>query len=1005
MKLTKQGIHPNLRRLTLLISALFLIATLPAMAGVDWKALDVGNLSSAVYNTAVVGYPSNPTLNPSGWWPAGTNDSYIYEGDIWIGAKKGGEVGVSYSDGRQSEIWPTDDAPEIISNKPGVTTKGTPTGQSIWFKCTDTNPEANRELILGLEIEVNGFQWSYAPLYDFFILEYKVTNVGGDTLEDVFMAFRYDVDVSSSETGTANYSADDFIALDQTPDVLNPDAHPNRYLSYGFSNASAPGYIGLRILDAYVGDNPQDANAKIPFIAHKRITISTDPSTAAEMYALISTSGVDPLPANYDDQRFIQSYGPIESLAPGQTFNIIAAVAIGEGLEGLQASSDWAQKLYDDDYVAPAPPPSPKVAAYPSDGQVMLVWESAGGWVHEGVNKGIEEYIDITDPEKIFEGYRVYRRDTSYDESTGDPVQDWVMLAEFDKPSATGNFLTVAHVGKQSDATIVAMGDEPYFADFFKNAIYVIKFSSSTTYEIINTTLWEVMAYNPQFPADGGGYVVIKDPATGEPYPDGEYRSGALIYFGGLYVQISDGPSGPPVAGDIFRIVSTPSQALGEDAGIKTFYTDDGLTNGIQYTYAVTSFDTGNPKTGLIAMESSQIETMVHATPRANPAGHRRATAEFADTAFQRTGSVTIESMLLAPKKVTGHQYKIVWYGAKPIDAGAFITGPGYQPPAYEIIDMTTNQTVVHKQSFEWYDPDHIQAVEVLSPMFDGIILKIKGVDVTYGSPTENPIESVKLTKGSVTGWNVDVQSPGAGENTWPNIFWATYYRPHTYSITFIDDTHVKVVDEDTSEEIQFNAERADGYAILTGSGWLGEYIPDDTPGFFRIFIRGAYVFIRDPNGEISAGDVFTVEMGGIAAPQDSDELLLNTGSETLIADDIRADLDRIRVVPNPYFVTNRAVISEGTDKIFFTHLPPRCTVRIYTLAGEMVREIEHEHTSPFNPDERMAQGDKGGTETFNLLSYNNQALASGVYIYHVEARDEGNAVVGNKISRFAIIR
>ena len=71
MKLTKQGIHPNLRRLTLLISALFIIATLPAMGGVDWKALDVGNLSSAVYNTAVVGYPSNPTLNPSGWWPAG----------------------------------------------------------------------------------------------------------------------------------------------------------------------------------------------------------------------------------------------------------------------------------------------------------------------------------------------------------------------------------------------------------------------------------------------------------------------------------------------------------------------------------------------------------------------------------------------------------------------------------------------------------------------------------------------------------------------------------------------------------------------------------------------------------------------------------------------------------------------------------------------------------------------------------------------------------------------
>ncbi len=1000
MKPIRHGRHLNLRQLALIASLVFTIAILPVTAGVDWKALDVGNLSSAVYNTAVVGYPSNPTANPSGWWPAGTNDSYIYEGNIWIGAKVGGEVGVSESDGRQSEIWPTDDGPEVISNKPGVTTGGTPTSQAIRFKCTDTNAEANKGLILGLELEVNGFQWSYAPLYDFFILEYNVKNVGGETLEDLFMAFRYDVDISSSETGTANYSADDFIALDETPDALNPEAHPNRYLSYGFSNASAIGYIGLRVLDAYVG-----AGAKIPFTAHKRITISTDPTTDAEKYALISVPGIEPLPANYDDQRFIQSYGPIEALAPGQEFTIIAAVAIGEGLEGLQASSDWAQKLYDDAYVAPAPPPSPQVTAYPADGQVTLIWESAGRWVDQGINKSIEEYVDVTDPEKIFEGYRVYRRDTSYDSSTGNPVEDWKMLAEFDKPSATGNFFTVAHVGKQSDATIAGMGDEPFFADFFKNAVYAIQFNSSTSFEVVNTTLWEVIAYNPEFPANGEGYVVVKDSNTGELYPNGTYRSGALIYFGGLYVAITDGPSGPPVAGDIFRVVSTPSMSLGEDAGIKNFYTHEGLTNGLQYTYAVTSYDTGNPKTGLIAMESSQIETMVHVIPRAQPAGYRGATVDIVDTPSRRTGTVTVEPMVIAPNKVTGHQYEIVWQGAKQTGPGAYITGPGYQPPTYEIIDTTTNQAVVEKQVFEWYDPDHSEAVEVLSPMFNGIILKIKGVDVTYGSPTENPINNVELTAGSVSGWTVDIQSPGAGENTWPNIFWATYYRPHKYSITFIDDTHVKVVDEDTGEEIAFNDQRADGYAILTGAGWSDAYSREDTPDFFRIYIRGGYVFIKDPNHEISAGDVFMVEMGGVSAPRDGDMVVLKTGEETRAAEDIEAELGRIRVVPNPYFVTNRAVTAEGTDRIFFTHLPPKCTIRIYTMSGELVREIEHEHSAPFSPDDRLAQGDKGGTETFELLNLYNQALASGVYIYHVEARDESDAVVGDRVSRFAIIR
>ena len=401
-------------------------------------------------------------------------------------------------------------------------------------------------------------------------------------------------------------------------------------------------------------------------------------------------------------------------------------------------------------------------------------------------------------------------------------------------------------------------------------------------------------------------------------------------------------------------------------------------------------------------MESSQIETMLHVVPRAEAAGYREPTAEIEQ---QGQGSVTVEPMVLAPNKVTGHQYKIVWSGAKQTGPAAYITGPGYQPPAYEIVNMTTNETVVEQQFFDWFDPDHGEAVEVLSPMFDGIVLKITGVNVFYGSPMENPINDVKLTAGTVTGWEVNIQSPGFGENTWPNIYWATYYRPHTYSITFIDDTRVKVVDEDTGEEIKFNDQRADGYAILTATGWRDVYNPAETPGFFRTYIRGGYVFIKDPNGEISAGDVFTVEMGGVSAPQDGDQSILNTKEETLAAENIEADLGRIRVVPNPYFVTNRAVLSEGTDKIFFTHLPPRCTIRIYTLAGELVRKLEHESTDPYNPDIHLSQGDKGGTASFELLNRYNQALASGIYIYHVEARDQSDAVVGNKVGRFAIIR
>ena len=44
----------------------------------------------------------------------------------------------------------------------------------------------------------------------------------------------------------------------------------------------------------------------------------------------------------------------------------------------------------------------------------------------------------------------------------------------------------------------------------------------------------------------------------------------------------------------------------------------------------------------------------------------------------------------------------------------------------------------------------------------------------------ENPINDVKLTAGSVTGWEVHIQSPGAGENTWPQHLLG-YLLPSAY--------------------------------------------------------------------------------------------------------------------------------------------------------------------------------------------------------------------------------
>jgi len=100
------------------------------------------------------------------------------------------------------------------------------------------------------------------------------------------------------------------------------------------------------------------------------------------------------------------------------------------------------------------------------------------------------------------------------------------------------------------------------------------------------------------------------------------------------------------------------------------------------------------------------------------------------------------------------------------------------------------------------------------------------------------------------------------------------------------------------------------------------------------------------------------------------------------------ADLSKIKVVPNPYLVRNRWEPSADYSKLQFTHLPEKCTIRIYTLAGNLVQTLEHDGAESHS-----------GTEDWDLLSKDNQKVSSGLYIFHVESG------VGDKVGKFAIVR
>ena len=98
-------------------------------------------------------------------------------------------------------------------------------------------------------------------------------------------------------------------------------------------------------------------------------------------------------------------------------------------------------------------------------------------------------------------------------------------------------------------------------------------------------------------------------------------------------------------------------------------------------------------------------------------------------------------------------------------------------------------------------------------------------------------------------------------------------------------------------------------------------------------------------------------------------------------------NLDYIRVVPNPYIVHSDYNETEYKRKIRFTRLSQKCTITIFTISGEKVRELEHNSS-------------EDGNAWWDLRSYNNQEVAPGLYIYVVET-PSGN----KKIGKFAIVR
>ncbi len=115
-----------------------------------------------------------------------------------------------------------------------------------------------------------------------------------------------------------------------------------------------------------------------------------------------------------------------------------------------------------------------------------------------------------------------------------------------------------------------------------------------------------------------------------------------------------------------------------------------------------------------------------------------------------------------------------------------------------------------------------------------------------------------------------------------------------------------------------------------------------------------------------------------------------------------------VGVYPNPYRV-NAAWdgLSEGDRKLYFYNLPAKSEIRIYSIAGDIVAELNHDASTysgdigwfdSFSDNPRVMAG---GEHAWDLQSEANQILTTGLYLFTVKDLDSGKIQTG----KLAIIK
>ncbi len=698
------------------------------------------------------------------------------------------------------------------------------------------------------------------------------------------------------------------------------------------------------------------------------------------------------------DNVFIYGSGPF-GLLPGESTRFSIALLLGNDLTDLLSNAQISQQVFEADYRFAQAPKKPKLVAVPGDEQVTLYWDT-------GAEESFDPFVARANPDSAFkgfdfEGYKIYRsQDFSFNDTKTITDSRGVPFLSVPLQQANGvpaQFDLINQFQGLSDIEFVGRGVR---FDNGRNSGLVHSFVDSSSVQNGVTYFYAVTSY------DHGDIAAGLSPTESQR----TIQRDAVTRLFSFDVNTSMVVPGPPATGfQEARLQGNNGNAATLEAG--------NATGSVELEF-LDPFEVQNGKSYEVDFEEVEIDSQTTAIGF-SVVDQRIVSTTFVarDTVF---ANLLFRNLVESTVEVSDQSGTIVDPGLYQLDfvAGRIRGISAGDLPSGETFNISFKvKPVASSLSLNGEDDN---------PVFDGMRIFVQNQETGLSPVSSAGGRSGFKTIESNTNFSDATTTIALSRvgNSAPIAldfeFQFTNYdttadgqlvSPADSSIKVnprapATKTPFKVINTQTGERVDFFISEVAG---LRNQRWdYQETVVLLRPGG-RITDTSYDVKFSPPSDTIKTADGSAdslIIVREAVYPGDGDVFLLfsekpfeagdsysfTTQSVSFNNQDARNALDDVIVVPNPYIAFSAAEIAgvrtgdRDDQRIEFRNLPQKCTIRIYTVVGELVDTIVKDDNRDFT--------------TWRLLTFESQQIAYGVYIYHIDAPG-----IGTKIGRFGIIK